>query len=208
MYELERRCRQYPVTMILIIICVVVYIVSFILYGQEMNVYEALDFGGYNPLYVDFYHEYYRLLTSNFIHFGIFHLLVNCYSLYNLGSFIESFMDRMNYIIILFISALATTGIPYILYLFNGFGSNSVSGGISGVIFGLIGAIIALAMLYHNIFDDVLRQLAPSIILMLLLSLTISSISMSGHICGMIGGFVATYILSNMTNNHRQYYVN
>ncbi|MCD7950633.1 MAG: rhomboid family intramembrane serine protease [Erysipelotrichaceae bacterium] len=206
MYELERRFHQFPVTMTLIGICIIVYIVSFILYGQEMNVYEALDFGGYNPLYVDFYHEYYRLLTSNFIHFGIFHLLLNCYSLYNLGSFIESFMDRINYMIVLFISALATTGIPYVLYLLNGFGANSVSGGISGVIFGLIGAIIALALTYHNIFDDVLRQLAPSIIIMLLLSLTISSISMSGHICGMIGGFIATYILSNTMNNNRYYY--
>ncbi|MCD8027723.1 MAG: rhomboid family intramembrane serine protease [Erysipelotrichaceae bacterium] len=206
MYELEKRFHQFPITMILIGICVVVYIISFILYGQEMNVYEALEFGGYNPLYVDFYHEYYRLLTSNFIHFGIFHLLMNCYSLYNLGSFIETFMNKVNYIIVLFVSGLATTGIPYILYLFNGFGSNSVSGGISGVIFGLIGAIIALAMVYHNIFDDVLRQLAPSIIIMLLLSLTISSISMSGHVCGMIGGFVATYILLNTMNDHRQYY--
>lgn len=196
-----------PITMIVIMICVIIYLVSFILFGEEMNAYEGIAFGAYNPLYVAYDHEYFRLLTANFIHFGFMHLLLNCYSLYSLGTFIEMSLKRQQYIIVLVVSALTTTGIPYCLYLLNGFGASSVSGGISGVVFGLIGALIALALRYHRIFSEVLRQLAPSVIVMLLISFVVPSISMSGHISGLIGGFVATYILTNIRSKKNNYYI-
>ena len=80
--------KKYPVTLFFITACILVYCVSVLLFGFEMSIEDAISFGGYNPLFVDFYHQYYRLLTSQFIHFGLFHLAVNCYSLYGLGQFI------------------------------------------------------------------------------------------------------------------------
>ena len=160
-----------------------------------MNVYEGMAFGGYNPVFVQLNHEYYRLITANFIHFGVIHIAVNCYSLYGIGMFIESSLKPKKYCIVLLISALATTGLPYLLYLINGFEANTVSGGISGVIFGLIGALGALALKYRDIFLDVFRQLAPNLLLMLFISVVVPSISLSGHVAGMIGGFIATYII-------------
>ena len=193
--QLLKQYKRAPVTSVLIALCVVIYVISFLLYGEEMNVYEGMAFGGYNPVFVQLNHEYYRLITANFIHFGIIHIAVNCYSLYGIGMFIESSLKPKKYCIVLFISALATTGLPYLLYLINGFEANTVSGGISGVIFGLIGALGALALKSRDIFLDVFRQLAPNLLLMLFISVVVPSISLSGHVAGMIGGFIATYII-------------
>lgn len=207
--KLKHQYQIAPITMSLISICIVVYVISFLLFGEEMNVYEGLAFGGYNPLYVHYMKEYYRLLTANFIHFGLLHLVINCYSLYGLGMFIENSLKSKKYLILLFVSALATTGLPYILYLWNGFGAQSLSGGISGVIFGLIGSLMALALRYRHIYMDIFRQLAPNVILMLGISFVIPSISLSGHISGLIGGFICTWLLlyQKRQNDHQDHFI-
>ena len=195
--------RKYKITYILMTICVIMYAISTVLYGIEMSASDALRFFGYNPVYVYYFKQYYRIITANFIHFGIFHIVVNCYSLYNVGTFVERVLDTVDYIIVIVASLLCTNGIPYILYLFTGFGATSVSGGISGVIFGLLGCIAALALVVGGGFEDVFSSILPSIILMLILSVTMSSISLSGHVCGMIGGFVSTYIILQVKKNLR-----
>lgn len=193
--EFLRKYKKAPITMGLIVICVIVYVISVLFFGIEMSVQDGIKFGGYNPMYVYVYHDYYRLITANFIHFGIIHIAVNCYSLYGIGMFIESALKTKKYLIVLIASALATTGIPYILFLINGFEATTLSGGISGVIFGLIGALGALALKYRDIFMDIFKQLAPNVLLMLLISFMVPSISLSGHVSGLIGGFVSTYII-------------
>lgn len=199
--NLLRKYKQAPVTFLLIAVCVIVYIISFFLFGEEMNALQALTLGAYNPIYVYVNHEYWRLLTSHFIHFGILHVVVNCYSLYGIGSFIESVLKTKKYVIVIIVSAIFTNGLPYLLFLINGFGSHLVSGGISGIIFGLIGAIAALAFTYKNIFLDIFKNLAPNVILMLFISLLVPSISLSGHVCGLIGGFVGTYFILRLKRN-------
>ena len=187
--------KKFPITISLICLCILVYGISFVLFGEEMNALEGLYFGGFNPVYIQLSNEYYRLLSANFIHFGILHLAMNCYSLYGLGLFIEKSLGLKKYLILILVSALTTTGLPYLFYLITGYGANVVSGGISGVIFGLIGALGALAIRYKYIYMDIFKQLAPNIILMLAISFLVPSISLSGHLAGLIGGFVCTYIL-------------
>ena len=193
--EFLRKYKRSPVTIVLICLCVGIYILSFFMFGEEMNAYEGLIFGGYNPVYIQITHEYFRLISANFIHFGILHLAVNCYSLYGIGAFIENSLGLKKFLILIVASALSTTGLPYLFCLMTGYGANVVSGGISGVIFGLIGALAALALHYRYIYMDIFKQLAPNLILMLVISFIIPSISLSGHLAGLIGGFVCTYIL-------------
>lgn len=195
--------KRFKITYTLIAVSIVVYIMTTLLFGLDMSSYDALMFMGYNPVYVSTYHAYYRLITANFIHFGIFHLVVNCYSLYNVGTFIERILDFKDYLIVVISSMISTTLIPYILYLIMGFGYNSVSGGISGVICGLIGSIIAFALVIKGAFQDVLRGIMPSILLMIVLSVVSSSISLSGHLSGMLGGFVSTYMILKNKTRHR-----
>ena len=167
--------KSFPITMSLICLCILVYAMSFVWFGEEMNALEGLY-----PVYIQLSHEYYRLLSANFIHFGILHLAVNCYSLYGLGLFIEKSLGLKKYLILILVSALTTTGLSYLFYLITGYGANVVG---------------ALALRYKYIYMDIFKQLAPNIILMLIISFIIPSISLSGHLAGLIGGFVCTYIL-------------
>ena len=187
--------KKFPITISLICLCILVYGISFVLFGEEMNALEGLYFGGFNPVYIQLSNEYYRLLSANFIHFGILHLAMNCYSLYGLGLFIEKSLGLKKYLILILVSALTTTGLPYLFYFITGYGANVVSGGISGVIFFFFFALGALAIRYKYIYMDIFKQLAPNIILMLAISFLVPSISLSGHLAGLIGGFVCTYIL-------------
>ena len=109
--------KSFPVTTGLILISGIVYLISFVLYGPTMNAYQALHLGAYNGFYVQHTHEYYRFITSNFIHFGILHIVVNCYSLYGLGAFVEKVLGRTRYLIVVGIAAVTTNGLPYLLYL-------------------------------------------------------------------------------------------
>lgn len=200
--------KNLTVTNIIIGLCVLFYIITTLLYGIEMNAYEAIEFLGYNPLVVYSDSSYYRLITANFIHFGILHIVVNCYSLNNIGPFVERVLGIKDYLLVIISSMLSTTVIPYIMFLINGYGYNSVSGGISGVICGLLGSIAAMALLYKGQFKEVFRSILPSLLLMIFMSVSFDDISLSGHICGMFGGFVSTYIILKMKLMKRNHVIN
>ena len=80
------------------------------------------------------------------------HIVVNCYSLFDLSCFAEYLIGTKKYIIVIITSMLSTTGLPYIAYLLFGTGAHTVSGGVSGVIFGIIGAIGALYLSFPHSF--------------------------------------------------------
>ncbi|WP_455684620.1 rhomboid family intramembrane serine protease [Thomasclavelia sp.] len=187
--------KKYPITTGVIGICILVYVYTTIKYGIDMNANEGLRTGGFNPILVVHFNEYYRLITANFIHFGLMHIFCNCYSLVNLGSVMEHLLGQKRYAIVLGISMVATTLLPCLLYLINDSGAYSVMGGISGAIFGLMGALLALAIKFKNIYAYLFKQISSSILLMLLISVLVPSISLTGHVAGMIGGFVAMLLI-------------
>ncbi|HCY53577.1 MAG TPA: rhomboid family intramembrane serine protease, partial [Kandleria vitulina] len=45
------------------------------------------------------------MLTANFLHFGLVHIFVNCYSLYNVGLISEEIFGKRDYAIICLASA-------------------------------------------------------------------------------------------------------
>lgn len=200
MNNLKQYFKKSPITCSLIAVCIISYIISFFKYGIEMSALESLEFGGYNPLYVYYNNEYYRIITSQFIHYGLIHLAMNCYSLFGIGMFIESVFSKKNFTIITISSFVSTTGIPYLLFLMNGFEANVVSGGISGVVFGMIGSLAALAFVYKDVFLHIFKQLSSNLILMLLISFLVPSVSLSGHVSGLIGGFISTYVIISIKN--------
>lgn len=81
-------------------------------------------------------HQYYRLITSVFLHGGITHLGYNCLSLYIFGSRAEKYLGKISYMLIYFISGLF--GSIASVYFTGG-----ISVGASGAIFGIMGALIA-----------------------------------------------------------------
>ena len=53
------------------------------------------------------YHEYYRLLTSGFLHDGLLHILFNMVFLYFVGPSLEAAIGKLNFVAVYFASLLA-----------------------------------------------------------------------------------------------------
>ena len=133
--------------------------------------------------------QYYRLLTSAFIHGGILHLVVNMYSLYIVGSQVESYMGKFKYCIIYLFSAFIGNLLSITV-------SSYASVGASGAIFGLLGSLLYFGYHYRVFLGNVLKsQIIPLILLNLFLGFMIPGIDNFAHIGGLIGGFLVTLAL-------------
>lgn len=131
--------------------------------------------------------EFYRLVTAAFLHGSIFHLLFNCYSLYVIGSQIESFMGKTKYLIIYFFSAICGGLLSILL------NKGVASIGASGAIFGLLGSILYFGYHYRVYLGTVIKsQIIPLIVLNLLIGFMNPGIDNFAHIGGLIGGVLIT----------------
>lgn len=130
--------------------------------------------------------EYYRIITTAFTHYDIFHLLFNMYALYVIGSQIESFFGKKKYMII-YLFSIITSSLMSITFMPN----NGASLGASGAIFGLFGSLIYFGYHYRLYLGTVLRsQVIPLIIFNLLLGFMITGVDNAAHIGGLIGGIL------------------
>lgn len=173
------------ITYLLIIINCIFFFVP-ILFGQYDDVLSK--FWIYGPKIRG--GEYYRLLTGIFLHGSIMHLLLNCYSLYIIGSQIESFLGKWKYIIIYLFSGI--TGALLSITL-NGM---IPSIGASGAIFGLMGSLLYFGYYYRVYLGNVVKsQIIPLIVLELSMGFLSTGVDNFAHIGGLVGGIIITMAL-------------
>lgn len=99
-----------------------------------------------NPYMITSRNQYYRFLTSGFIHRDHMHLLLNMFSFYFFGGAIEQVFRILFgdwggvYFILLYLSAIVVSDLPTYLKHRNDPGYNSLgaSGGVAAVIFAFI----------------------------------------------------------------------
>lgn len=123
--------------------------------------------------------EYYRLLTSMFLHFGFIHLALNMYGLFLLGPQLEQAFGQVRYLATYLLSGLGGAALSYALGP-----QYEVAAGASGAVFGLFGAFYVLAR-KRNL--DV-SAITTIIALNLVLSFTVSGIDWRGHVGGLVTG--------------------
>lgn len=127
--------------------------------------------------------QYYRLLTSAFLHSGITHLLFNMFALFVIGPPLEIWLGRLRFGLLYVLSAL---GGSVLIYLFSPL--NAPTLGASGAVFGLFAATFVVA---RKINVDI-RWVVIMIVINLVITFTVPSISWQGHVGGLLtGGLVA-----------------
>jgi membrane associated rhomboid family serine protease len=131
--------------------------------------------------------QWWRIVTSGFMHENLIHIGFNMYVLYILGQMLEPALGRLRF------------GTIYAVSLLTGsFGAllvtpHSPTVGASGAIFGLMGAA-AVEMRARQI--PVMQSGVGGLILLnLVISFTLPGISWGGHIGGLIGGAVAALVI-------------
>ena len=173
------------ITYILIFINIVMFVLMYMLGNGSENTNTLIDFGA-NYILLTKAGEYYRLITSGFLHIGVIHLLLNMYSLYIVGSQVEYFYGKVKYIIIylfsLIMGSLFTVALSSV---------NTVSAGASGAIFGLLGSILYFGIKYRGyIGNSLVNQIVPVVVLNLIFGFTTPGIGNAAHIGGLIGGYL------------------
>ena len=140
--------------------------------------------------------EVYRLVTSGFLHAGLFHLLVNMYTLYVLGTLLEPAIGRLRFSIVYFVSLLCGSFGALLL------SPEKFTVGASGAIFGLMGA--AVVVLRNRGIDPMQSGLPLWIGINLVFSFSFADrISVGGHIGGLIGGAIAAIVLFEVPDRVR-----
>ena len=132
------------VTLILIAINVAVFFFTEAK-GSTLDTEYMIKMGAaYEPLIIDG-HEFYRLITHFFLHFGWDHLFNNMISLLVLGYATELVLGRVRFFCLYFLSGVGA-GVASLVYNMMGSADPSVSAGASGAIFGLSGALLILVI--------------------------------------------------------------
>ena len=181
--------KKPTVTCGIIFICILMFILMYIFGNGSEDNYTLLLFGA-NLDVLTKGGDYYRLVTSMFLHIGIWHLFVNMYSLYVLGKEVENTLGRRKYLIIYLLSGIAGS----ILSL--AFNHNIICAGASGAIFGIMGAILYFGYYYRAYLGStIINSILPVIILNLIIGFLDTGIDNAAHIGGLVGGILLTMTL-------------
>lgn len=155
-----------------------------------------------NPILVSKGHEYYRLITSMFLHGSVIHYLANSYFLYMIGQFAERLLGRVKFIVIYFLSGLGSSLLVLLL------GANDrITIGASGALFGILGALLLLTYLKPTWFTPYgIKNIRTIVIINLVFTFLVNNISIYGHLGGFITGVLLMYILTPNTKPFKEYF--
>jgi len=191
-----RPTSPYAITVALIALNVLVYIamVASGVSPTEPTPLDAYKWGGdFAPATIGD-HQYWRLFTSTFVHFGIIHIGFNMYVLYQIGPFIEAVFGRIRYLLIYLIAGLAGSVVSVFVH------PHAVGAGASGAIFGLYGAVFGFLLIKRRSLDPaVTRSIGKSAGIFVLYNVVYGTISgttdLSAHFGGLVAGFLAGMLL-------------
>jgi membrane associated rhomboid family serine protease len=132
--------------------------------------------------------EWWRLLTSGFIHFGIAHIAFNMLALYVIGLVLEPAVGAWRFLAIYFASLLAGSLGAMLLE-----GPRVLGGGASGAVFG-VGAAATVLMARRGVrFWD--TGFGPLLLINLVFGLFIAGISIGAHLGGLVGGAIIAFAM-------------
>ena len=140
--------------------------------------------------------EWWRLFTAMFLHFGIVHLVLNTWSLWDVGQLAERMYGRWRFLCIYIISGLTGNLVSLVVQ-----GNSAVSGGASGAIFGIYGAALVFlwrerAAIAAHEFRWMFWGALGFATLTITLGFVIPGIDNAAHIGGFVTGMLASIMLS------------
>ena len=132
--------------------------------------------------------QYYRLITSTFMHFGIDHLLNNMLVLFLLGDNLERALGKVKYTLFYLLCGIGANvfSMAYDLAVMR---PATVSAGASGAIFGVVGGLLYAVLVNRGRLEDLsTRQLVVMALVTLYHGVTSTGVNNAAHIGGLICG--------------------
>jgi membrane associated rhomboid family serine protease len=137
--------------------------------------------------------EWWRLLTSMFIHLSVIHILMNMYVLYLYGQVVEQMYGHLEYLAIYLLCGIGGSVLTILL------APSQPAGGASGAIFGIIGLLFAATRRHHAVLGREARAVVAGIgtyiVILLVFTFAVPGISWTGHLGGLAVGAVLGFLL-------------
>lgn len=157
--------------------------------GSSTSIDNLIEFGAkYNPAIIED-GQWWRIISSMFLHIGFLHLFMNMLAVYYLGTLVERIYGSWRFLIIYFLAGISG-GLASFAFTTN------VSAGASGALFGLFGAIVFFGFIHKKLF---FQTIGSGVLLLIGINIvfgfTIPQIDMGAHLGGLIGGFIASAII-------------
>ncbi len=136
---------NYPLTFGLLGLLAVLYVLeasyggfNFASIGNGASIDALVKYGGNAHILVVNQSEWWRLLTATLLHGSLAHIIMNSFSLWNLGSSLEKYFGRETLLTVFVVTGIAAS------ISFTFFGSkDTISIGASGAICGMLGFLIS-----------------------------------------------------------------
>lgn len=183
----------------IVIINIIIFILTDFL-TQPTDSVSIIDKGSLSWDLVINNHQYYRIITSMFLHAGPEHIFNNAVVLLFIGNYVEQYAGKVRYLIIYFLSGIVAgcTSMIYNMLQYN----YTESIGASGAIFGIMGSLLCILLIrYHRTEKIDLRRVLFMVFLSLYGGFTSQGVDNAAHIGGFIGGMIITFILFGINGN-------
>ena len=153
----------------------------------EIGIRTIYDTGGLWGPAVHELHQWWRIVTSGFVHVSIFHIGFNMLLLYFMGRLLEPAIGWLRFTVLYFVCLIAGSFVAL------WFSPDTVSAGASGAIFGVLGATFIIAR--GRGMEAIAGQIGFLIIFNLVFTFAESGISVGAHVGGLVAGVLCGLLI-------------
>jgi membrane associated rhomboid family serine protease len=164
-------------------VLIAINVVVFVLTSAEGKLQTQLSLFGPAVAHGDWY----RLVSSGFVHYGLLHIGFNMLLLYQVGLILEPALGRFRFVALYFAALLAGSFGALLL------SPTVLSAGASGAVFGLFGA--AAVGLRQRGVKVMQTGIGTLLVINLILTFAIPGISVGAHLGGLVGGAVTGWFM-------------
>ncbi len=200
-HGIKRLVRDCPISAGLLLVNIALFLLSVATGG--FDIINLTRLGALVPQAVIEDQEYFRILTSMFLHGGFFHFGLNMLALYILGTLMERLLGPIKYFLLymlsglfggILITLLAGQGEGFLAQFFGD--PTDVTIGASGALYGIMAALFFITFKKKAWFNPrSVRSIRTLVIINFALTFTFPSISVLGHVGGFLIGFILSFFL-------------
>ncbi|MDX8049435.1 rhomboid family intramembrane serine protease [Lentzea sp. BCCO 10_0798] len=187
------------ITQVMIALNVLAYVVTVVQSGSPMNNSRAGLFTATSMIpELTANGEWWRILTSGFMHFGLLHLALNMAALFVVGPVVEQELGKLRYSAVYFLSLLGGSAAAF----FFGTVCQQLAGA-SGAVFGLMGALLIVFKRQKRDISTILVVVGINLV-----SNLFTNASLLGHLGGfVIGGLLTLAMVKAPAKNRNAYQI-
>jgi len=209
--------RPYKFTIILLVVNIFVFVMMWQASDLPLSLTTLLPaevllpFGAKLNSYIHNQHQWWRFVTPMFLHLNLLHLLVNMYSLWMVGPYVEKLYGSAKYVVLWVVTGVCGVVASY-LTVRPGLGAGPITGfifraydgpsaGASGALFGLVGVLFVFGIKFrHELPEGFKRAFGTGLLPMIVLNLFIGYvlrgfIDNAAHLGGMLSGAVLALVV-------------